>query len=100
MFDSGKEADRYGELKLLQAGNVISDLICHPKFRLVVNGIDVGGYKPDFGYTENSTQVIEDVKSNPTRTEAYRLRVKVFQACYPHIDFREVGLKPRKKRKK
>ena len=94
-FDSRKEGRRYGELKLLAQAGEIQGLEVHPVFKLFAHGPDgpVGGrrYTADFRYREGNKDVVEDVKSEPTkRTEAYRLRRWLFLANYPHIDFREV----------
>ena len=42
----------------------------------------VGYYTADFAYKVNGLDVVEDVKSKPTRTEAYRLRKKIVEASY------------------
>jgi hypothetical protein len=89
-FASAKESRRYEELKILQRGGLISDLKIQPVFPLVINGIRIGRYTADFAYTEKGAEVVEDVKSRPTKTEAYSLRIRVFKACYPHIELREV----------
>lgn len=90
-FDSRAEARRYGELKLLERAKQIVGLAVHPRYALHVDGTLVGHYKPDFGYRESGRAVVEDVKSGPTRTESYVFRAKVFRACYPDIEFREIG---------
>lgn len=94
-FDSRKEGRRYGDLKMLERAGAIQGLEVHPVFKLFAHGPDgpVGGrrYTADFRYIEGNKDVVEDVKSEPTkRTEAYRLRRWLFLANYPHIDFREV----------
>lgn len=89
-FASHAEASRYDELMLLQKGNVIAGLVLQPRFDMVVNGHLVGRYTPDFSYHENGKYVVEDVKSKATKTEAYGLRIKVFKATHPNIDFREI----------
>ena len=88
-FDSGKEADRYQELKLLHKAGVIWDLQLQPCFQLFAHALAggrfvyVGEYSADFQYsTGNSEKVIEDVKSTATLTEAYRLRKKLAEACH------------------
>jgi len=99
-FDSKAEARRYGSLKMLEKAktNRIKDLQCHPKFDLYgPNSILICTYKPDFTYTEldgyNNPlgMVAEDVKSPATaKREDYRLKVKLFKANYPDIEFREI----------
>lgn len=79
-FHSAKEARRYNELKLLQKGNVISDLGIQPKFPVMINGITCFTYIADFSYVENGKIVIEDVKGQ--RTQIYRLKKKCVEAYY------------------
>ena len=84
-FDSKREAARYGELKLLEAAGQITELVVHPAFPLVVLQLEPVGppyilhtsgvYHADFQYRNDLGQtIVEDVKSKPTKTEAYRLR--------------------------
>lgn len=94
---SGKEARRCNDLHVLQAGKMISHLQVEPQFWFVIDGQQVKhpngrrvGYRPDFQYFERDKNVVEDVKSTATKTEAYVLRRAIFRALYPFIDFREV----------
>jgi hypothetical protein len=90
-FASKKEERRYQELALLVFVGQIRDLMCQQSYPLTVNGIVVGKYTPDFLYVENGQEVVEEVKGgSATKTEAYRLRVRVFKACYPGIEHREI----------
>src|SRR4051794_34090994 len=83
-FASQKEAARYGDLCLRERAGEITDLIVHPTWELIVTGARIGTYTADFSYLDLATgrRVVEDVKSVPTRTEAYRLRVKLLRALY------------------
>lgn len=90
-FDSKKEAERYAELKLLQRCGIISDLKTQVRFELIPknkNGRAVY-YVCDFTYTENGVLVVEDVKSQPTRTPVYRLKKRLMKEVYG-IDIKEV----------
>ncbi len=96
-FDSAKEGRRYGELRLLERAGEIEKLGIHPEYRLAAHTPDGQGdhsrkFTPDFEYREVATQqwVVEDVKSSPTKTEAYGLRKWLFKANNPDIEFREV----------
>jgi hypothetical protein len=82
LFDSGKEADRYRELTLLQAGGKISGLECQAPWDLVVNGIRVCGYVADFQYFErpSGALVVEDAKGY--RTPMYKLKRALMLACH------------------
>lgn len=91
-FDSKKEAKRYTELKLLEAGGVIERLELQPRFDIVIGGIPVKmrsarypngrqlKYVGDFKYfdTQLGRQVIEDVKGH--RTEVYKLKKALMEA--------------------
>lgn len=97
VFDSKKEAQRYRLLCWRQAAGEITDLKVHPRYELqpsfrdrhgrLVRAINVTW---DFYYHEHGVEVVEDVKSPPTRKEtAYRIRVRLFKARYPDFDFKE-----------
>lgn len=89
-FASAKEAKRYGELKLLVRAGHITRLECQPVFPLIVNGTNCGKYIGDFSYFERDARVVEDVKSEPTKTPVYRLKRKIVLALNPGLDHREV----------
>lgn len=80
-FDSKAEAKRYEELKLRVKAGQITGLTVHPVYPLVINGVSVGRYTPDFRYTENGLTKIEDVKNELTKYIS-SFRIKVFQALY------------------
>jgi hypothetical protein len=86
-FDSQAEGRRYRELKLLQRAGKISDLVCHPTFRLTVKGVLVCKYEGDFQYRlrddrtgELGPEVIEDCKG--VRTPLYKLKKKLLWAVH------------------
>lgn len=81
VFDSKREANRYLELKLLEAAGEIQDLILQPCFELRVQGGKVvGKYFADFKYRTGMKVVIEDAKG--CRTDVYRLKKKIVEAVY------------------
>ncbi len=88
-FPSIKEGRRYRELKVLQAGGLITELQLQPSFRLIVEGKLICIYRPDFRYltAESPKPVIEDVKGY--RTRDYIIKAKLFQALYPEFRFIE-----------
>lgn len=94
-FDSKREARRYQELKLRLAAGEISMLIVHPRFQLnvIARGAlhEIGVYTADFSYRDHAPNslVVEDVKSAPTKTTAYRLRKRLVEAIHG-ITIREV----------
>lgn len=99
-FDSKKESNRYLELKLLERGKVISDLRTQVEFELLPNQYITEKrygksgkplkdkkvllerrvvYRADFVYTLNETgeTVVEDTKSEATRTPEYIIKRKL-----------------------
>jgi hypothetical protein len=92
VFDSKAEAARYGVLKALQKGNLISGLELQPKYRIEFGGVKICDFIPDFRYHDNRTGeiVVEDVKSPSTaKNRAYRIKVKLLKAFYG-IDITEI----------
>lgn|SRR3990167_1628301 len=101
-FHSGLEYRRYQELLLLQKAGEIKNLECQPKWELLPKFTDAHGgkhraitYKADFIYTEVKDgieiEIVEDVKSPPTRKEAaYIIRKKLLLFRYDDFVFREV----------
>lgn len=88
-YDSGLEARRAGELALLVKAGTIRQLKRQVVFQLNVNGSKVCKMIVDHVYFEHNKRVLEEVKSGPTKTPAYRLKKKLLLALYPGIDFRE-----------
>lgn len=104
-FDSRKEANRYCELKLLERGNVIRDLRLQVEFELLPNQYATEKrygkngkplkdkkvllerrvvYRADFVYILNETNetVVEDAKSEITRTPVYLIKRKLMLYRY------------------
>ena len=96
-FDSKFESEHYASLKLLEKAGVIQDLKLQPRF-LLQDGFIWNGHKErkieyvaDFEYTLNGKRVVEDVKSDATRTQVYQLKRKLFLYKYgDRVEFREV----------
>lgn len=94
-FKSGKEAARYGTLKLFQQAKQIQKLQIAPRFELKVYGIKVCTYVADFQYETPGKEkpVVEDVKALDTRTGSAiitadaRIKHKLFKILYPEYDF-------------
>lgn len=97
LFDSVAERNHYIALKLLQLAGDISQLQVHPTyilqegFKHEASGKRVRAitYTADFAYIENGKPVTVDIKG--ARTEAYRIKSKLFMARFPHIRFEEVA---------
>lgn len=88
VFDSAREAKYYADHRLLEKAGEITQLEVHPVFKLVVNGVKIGRYTADLAFREKSGRYrVIDVKSPVTaRTEAFRLRKRLVEAIYPHIE--------------
>ena len=95
-FPSKKEGNRYLELKLLQRAGEISNLELQPKFILQESFKKKGktyreiSYIADFKYIENGQVVVEDVKSEVTKTKVYELKKKMFEYKYPDLTIKEI----------
>ena len=114
-FDSDKEARRYGELLLLEKAGAIAKLQTQVKFVLIpaqYEEIPTGEfykrgelkgqpkmkrvcieksvvYNADFVYYENGKKVVEDTKSEATKTKDYILKRKML-LYFQGIKIREV----------
>jgi len=88
-FHSKKEAKRWTELTTLEAAGAIANLRRQVPFVMEVNGVKVATYWADFVYDEAGAQVVEDTKSEPTRTTSYyRLKKRLLKACLG-VDIKE-----------
>jgi len=94
-FDSRAEAERWQELREMEAAGEIKALIRQETFPLIPafkkNGKTYRGitYRADFGYIDkNGRRVVEDVKGY--RTKEYLLKKKLFEYMYPDLTIVEV----------
>ena len=86
-FDSKREAERWCELKLLEKAGEIHSLKRQVSFLLIpdqkVNGKIVERavrYYADFVYfTKDNLPVVEDVKSEATKTAVYKIKRKLMR---------------------
>ncbi len=97
-FDSQKEARRWQELRYLLRAGVISCLERQTPFELIPAQKDESGklleravtYRADFTYRdEHGNYIVEDVKSEATRTREYIIKRKLMLRVYG-IRIREV----------
>ena len=101
-FDSKKEARRFLQLRAMEQAGEISGLKLQVNFTLQEGYTKPDGervrpivYKADFTYRRKDEEgrytlyIVEDVKSGPTRTAAYRLKRKLFREKYG-MDITEV----------
>lgn len=85
VFDSKKEAKRFGELQLLEAHGAIENLESNaerikkklPKIRyeLIKRNGNREHYEPDFEYLENGQKIVEDSKGY--KTEVYKRKKRL-----------------------
>ena len=96
-FDSIREAERYRELKLLERGKEIRNLVLQPRFLLQDKFVDKHGkthrkieYVADFLYIDKDGKaIVEDVKG--VLTDVYKIKKKMFLKIYDdQYEFREI----------
>lgn len=70
--------------------NLVSSLEYEKKYSLVVNGIFICNHLPDFTYirVKDNKLCVDEVKG--FQTSDWKLKSKLFQALYPHIEYRVV----------
>lgn len=81
-FASRREFERWTRLVLADRSGEISNLRLQVAYPLVVNGQKIGSYVADFVYVRDGREVVEDVKSEPTKTAVYRLKKRLMRACH------------------
>jgi len=82
-FDSGKEAARANELLMLYRDGEIIALVFHKRIPIHPEGSKPIYIEPDFIYIDkNLNVVVEDTKAPVTKTRAYRIKKKLFEAKY------------------
>ena len=81
-FHSEAEANRYAQLKVLEATGIITRLECQVPYPVSIDGTHITNYMADFRYFIDTgtvrSIVIEDVKG--LHTETYRLKKKMVEA--------------------
>ncbi|CAD7023238.1 hypothetical protein REJC140_00139 [Pseudorhizobium endolithicum] len=82
-FDSKREAEVYGDLKLLEKDGRISGFERQRKFNLIVNGEIIGSYRADFAFIDHDQDGrlrCVDVKGCVTRE--FKRTQKIIKAIY------------------
>lgn len=87
-FDSAKEAARWSELRLLEKAGKITNLMRQVKFPLDIEGVHICNYIADFTYDEDGEVIVEDTKSEATKTRVYLIKRNLMRALH-HIVIRE-----------
>ena len=82
MFDSKWEAERYGQLVMLQRANHIRNLKTQVRFDIIINEQKVCAYIADFTYHEINQDgseefIVEDAKG--LETGVFRLKKKLMK---------------------
>ena len=88
LFHSKREHARYHVLLIMQRAKEIRGLERQVKFSFDLNGIHIGTYRADFVYFKGEKRIVEDSKTEPSKTEAYGLRKRMMSAFY-NIDILE-----------
>jgi len=93
VFASKGEANRYLELKALEAVGAITNLSRQPKFELYVNDVYICTFIGDFRYIEKNRlrEVIEDFKG--FYTPESKLKHKLFIVLHPEFELRVIDRK-------
>jgi len=83
-FDSKKEAQYYGQCKMLKKAGEIVKIECHVPFPLIVNGVKICEYEADFVlYYPDGSFMVKDVKSEATEGLAvFRLKKALMLAIH------------------
>lgn len=87
-FDSKAEGQRYLVLKDQERRGEIQGLECQVSFELIPEQVIAGHkerpvrYVADFRYTRDGRQVVEDVKSAPTKTREFIIKRKLMWMVY------------------
>lgn len=96
-FDSRTEGDYYYKLKIDKANGLIKDFKIHPTFvlqeKFKYNGKTIAAitYTPDFE-VENLDGTIDMIDVKGVKTEAFKLKEKLFKYKYPQYNFFCVAL--------
>ncbi len=86
-FDSQAEANRYGELRLLER---ISDLTVHPRYELQPASGDIRSivYEGDFAFQEAGNEICEEIKGY--ETEVWKIKRKMMMYHWPDVELRVI----------
>ena len=84
-FDSKWESERYGQLRAMERGGIVTDLELQVKYDIVINDIKICKYIADFVYKEESPdgeikEIVEDAKG--FETPEFKLKKKLMKAVH------------------
>lgn len=81
-FPSRAEANRYGELVMMEKAGHIKNLMSQVRYPLVVNGEVITHYVADFVYEKpDGSTVVEDVKGGII-SDTFKIKRKLMKACF------------------
>jgi len=84
-FDSKWEAERYGQLKAMERGGLVTELELQVPYNIIVNDQKICKYIADFRYKlEHSDGTIEDVVEDAkgVETPEFKLKKKLMKAVF------------------
>lgn len=86
-FDSQRERDVFMQYRMLEKAGKITQLEPHPIYRIVINGVKIGKYTPDFQFREMDGSLrVFDVKSKITAaTTIFRFKKRCVEALYKGV---------------
>ena len=84
-FDSKWEAERYGQLKAMERGGVVTDLELQVPYNIIINDIKICKYIADFKYKQEDIhgkieEIVEDAKG--FETPEFKLKKKLMKAVF------------------
>ena len=88
-FDSRREADYYGQLKIEKKAKMILAFERQIEFDLIVNGHKICAHRVDFYVTVSpGKKEVREVKG--FATDVWNLKRKLFEALYPEIPYKVI----------
>lgn len=88
-FDSRREADYYGQLKLEKKARLILDFERQVEFELVVNGSRICSHRVDFYVTlHGGKKEVREVKG--FATPEWNIKRKLFEVLFPDIEYKVI----------
>lgn len=86
-FASKAEFEHYILLRDRQQNGEISNLKCHTRHPIIINGKKVCDVEDDFSYLDHETNQQMNIDCKGFLTPMSRLKAKLVKACYPDINW-------------
>lgn len=74
----------------MRSGQLITDITLQPKFPIICNGVKICDYIADFSYVDHKTGALTVEDTKGFATPVYRLKKRLFAACYPALKLVEI----------